>query len=57
MLVGTRKADQELHYPLSPAAARATVLRWSAATSSLPEAYGQGGPWPAPQATTLGEVF
>ena len=56
LMVGTRKADQELHYPLSPAAARygASV---EAATSSLPEAYGQGGPWPAPQATTLGEVF
>ena len=56
LMVGTRKADQELHYPVSPAASRhgASVER---ATSSPPEAYGQGGPWPAPQATTLGEVL
>jgi uncharacterized cupin superfamily protein len=56
LMVGTRKADQELHYPVSPMAARhgASVER---ATSSLPEAYGQGDPWPAPQATTLGEVL
>ena len=55
LMVGTRKADQELHYPVSPAAARygASVAH---ATSSLPEAYGQGGPWPAARATTLGEV-
>lgn len=56
VMVGSRKADQEVRYPVSPAAARhgASVAR---ATSSVAEAYAQGSPWSAPQATTLGEVL
>ncbi len=55
LMVGARKAGQEVHYPVSPAAARhgASVAQ---ATSSVPEAYAQGSPWSA-QATTLGEVL
>ena len=56
VMVGARKADQELSYPVSRPAARygASVAH---ATSSLPDAYGQGGPWPAPRATILGEIL
>jgi len=56
LMVGTRKADEELHYPVSPAAARygASVAH---PAGSAPEAYGQGGPWPAPRPTTMGEVL
>jgi hypothetical protein len=56
VMVGARKVDQEVHYPVSPAAARygASVEH---ATSSVPEAYAQGSPWSAAQATTLGEVL
>ncbi len=43
LMVGARKAGQEVHYPVSPAAARhgASVTR---ATSSVPEAYAHGSP-------------
>lgn len=55
LMVGARKADQEVHYPVSPAAARygASVAQ---ATSSVAEAYAQGSPWSA-EATTLGDVL
>jgi len=56
LMVGARRADQEVHYPVSPAAAHfgASAVR---ATDSPPDAYAQGAPWPAPRATTLGEVL
>lgn len=56
LMTGTRRADHELHYPVSPVAAQhgASVVE---ATSSLPQAYGQGGPWPPLRATILGELL
>jgi uncharacterized cupin superfamily protein len=56
LMVGARGPDQEVHYPVSPAAARygASVYQ---ATSSMPDAYAQGGPWPPGRPTVLGEVF
>ena len=57
LMVGTRKADQERALPGEPGGGPRYGASVERATSSLPEAYGQGGPWPAPQATTLGEVL
>ncbi len=56
LMVGARRADQEVHYPVSPAAAHfgASAVR---ATDSPPDAYAQGAPWPAPRATAQARSF